>query len=35
LSLKGGKASLAAIPLQGFAEQILAEQFIHFIREPL
>jgi hypothetical protein len=41
-SLAGGQSTepvsatrLAPVSLQGFAPQILAEQFIHFIRELL
>jgi hypothetical protein len=33
--LPAGKARLAPVSLQGFARQILAAQFIHFIRELL
>jgi hypothetical protein len=33
--LPAGKARLAPVSRQGFALQILAEQFIHFIRELL
>jgi hypothetical protein len=33
--LPAGKARLAPVSRQGFAPQILAEQFIHFIRELL
>jgi hypothetical protein len=34
-SLAGGQSRLAPVSRQGFAPQILAEQFIHFIRELL
>jgi hypothetical protein len=33
--LAGGQSPPASISRQGFAPQILAEQFIHFIRELL
>jgi hypothetical protein len=33
--LPAGKARLAPVSRQGFASQILAEQFTHFIRKLL